>query len=77
MKKREPVFYFQAASMMGIWVLLSGIIYWLTNSLIHAYEYDDIPRATTTIVIIAMCVFCTLVALLTYVFVGLQRGRKS
>lgn len=77
MKTRNPIFYLQVASLMGIWILLSGIIYWLSNALIHAYEYGDIPAATTIITIVGMCVYSTLVAILTYVFVGLQRGRSA
>lgn len=75
---RKPVIYYcQWASLALIWFMLIGIVYFLSNSLVQAYAHDDIPTATTVISCLAMIVYCTLVGVLTYVFVGLQRGRNK
>ncbi len=71
------IFAGQTASLAGIWGLLAGVIYWLSNSLRLAFELHDLPSATVVITIVAMGVFITLVGVLTYVFVGLQRGGRK
>lgn len=71
------VFFFQIASLMGIWFLFMGIVFWLANSMKLAIEFHDAPRATLGITVLAMLVFITLAGVLTYVFVGLQLGKKK
>ena len=67
----------QVASMLGIWALFAGIIWWLANSIRHAIELRDAQSATIAITIVAMIVFIILVCILTYVFIGLRLGRES
>jgi hypothetical protein len=74
-KNGKFIFYMQVGSMLGIWIVFLGIIWWLSNSIRHAVELHDAPMATIAITILAIMVFITLVCILTYVFVGLQIGR--
>ena len=71
------IFVMQICSMLGIWALFTGIIWWLANSVRNALELHDVPNATVGVTIVAMIVFIILVGILTYVFIGLQLGRKE
>ena len=71
------IFSMQLCSMLGIWVLFTGIVWWLANSVRNALELHDAPDATIVITIVAMIVFIVLAGVLTYVFVGLQLGREE
>lgn len=75
--RRRIIFLIQLFSMLGIWAMFAGIIWWLGNSIRFALELNDAPIATIVITIIAIIVFIILVSILTYVFVGLQLGRAS
>ena len=48
---------------------------WILNLLLLSIELDDVPGASVGISIVAIPVFITLAAVLTYVFVGLQKER--
>lgn len=75
--RNKIILLMQLASMLGIWVLFSGIIWWLANSIWSSVELHDVPNATIAIAVIAMVVFLILVIILTYVFIGLQLGRDA
>jgi len=77
--EREPrwIFALQVASMMMIWVFVLGICAWILHLLRIAVRWHDVPGASVGISIVAIPVFLTGAAVLTYVFVGLHRGREE
>jgi arginine exporter protein ArgO len=70
------MFACQIASMAMIWVFVLGISYWIIHLLRLSHRLHDVPSASVGISIVAIPVFLTGAAVLTYVFVGLRRGRR-
>lgn len=66
----------QVASLALIWVLVVVIGIWVVNLLWLSYVLHDVPSATFWISIIAVPVYVTIAGVLTYVFVGLQKGKE-
>lgn len=56
-----------------IWVFVLGISWWIIHLLRLSHRWNDVPSASVGISIVAIPVFFTGAAVLTYVFVGLQR----
>jgi len=75
--RSRVIFSIQVCSLLGIWVLLLGIVYWLGRAIYNAVHLDDVVNATVVITIVAMIVFIVLVSVLTYVFIGIQLGREK
>ena len=71
------IFAMQISSLALIWVIVILVGLWVLNLLRLSYELHDVPSATFAISIIAVPVFLTIASVLTYVFVGLQRGREK
>ncbi len=67
----------QVLSVGGIWAFVLGISIWIIHLLRLASRLHDVPSASVAISIVAIPVFLTGAAVLTYVFVGLQRGRDA
>lgn len=67
----------QILSISLIWVLFTGIAVWIFNLIRQSLRLRDAPDASVAISIIAIPVFLLLASVLTYVFVGLRRGRKE
>jgi hypothetical protein len=78
MEKSEHhwTYYLQLASVAWIWVFVLGISWWILHLIQLSHQLNDVPSASVAISIVAIPVFFTGGAVLTYVFVGLQRGRK-
>ncbi len=76
---REPrwIFLLQVGSVAMIWVFVLGISGWILHLLNLARELHDVPTASVGISIVAIPVFLTGASVLTYVFVGLRRGRET
>ena len=76
---REPrwIFLLQIASVAGIWVFVFGISGWILHLLRLSHQLHDVPSASIGISIVAIPVFLTGASVLTYVFVGLRRGREE
>lgn len=76
-KRPEPgwVFALQVASVSAIWVFVLGISFWIVHLLRLSRQLHDVPSASVGISIVAIPVFLTGASVLTYVFVGLRRGR--
>ena len=76
---REPrwIFLLQVASVALMWVFVLGISAWILHLLNLSHELQDVPTASVAISIVAIPVFMTGASVLTYVFVGLQRGREK
>jgi hypothetical protein len=78
-ERRTPgwIFALQIASVGMIWVFVLGVSTWILHLLRLSHRLRDVPSASVAISIVAIPVFFIGAAVLTYVFVGLQRGRRS
>ena len=65
----------QVVSIIMIWVFVLSISAWIIHLLRLARQLNDVPSASVGISIGAIPVFLTGASVLTYVFVGLSRGR--
>ncbi len=76
--KSEPgwIWALQVVSVALIWAFVLGIGIWVINLLLLSHRLKDVPSASVGISIVAIPVFLTGAGVLTYVFVGLRRGRK-
>jgi arginine exporter protein ArgO len=76
-RQPEPkwIFALQVASVSAIWVFVLGISLWIVHLLRLSHRLHDVPSASVGISIVAIPVFLTGASVLTYVFVGLRRGR--
>lgn len=75
--QRQPgwILALQVASVAGIWVFVLGISFWVIHLLQLSRRLHDAPSASFAISIVAIPVYLTGASVLTYVFVGLRRGR--
>ena len=73
----KTIFGLQVTSLALIWVLVILIGIWVVNLLRLSHELHDVPSATFGISIIAVPVFVTIASVLTYVFIGLQKGKNK
>lgn len=71
------IFALQILSMAMIWVFALGISIWIVHLLRLSRQLQDVPSASVGISIVAIPVFLTGAAVLTYAFIGLQRGRND
>lgn len=71
------IFIFQLSSVLLIWLFVIVVTLWISNLIILSLELNDAPGASVAISLIAIPVFMTLAGILTYVFVGLQKGKKK
>lgn len=69
------IFALQVGSVAAIWVFVLGISAWILHLLRLSRQLHDVPSASVGISIVAIPVFLAGAAVLTYVFVGLRRGR--
>lgn len=74
---KKTIYILQVLSLSCIWALFTGIAIWILNLIKVSLELKDAPDASVGISIVAIPVFFTLAAVLTYVFIGLQRGKKE
>ncbi len=66
----------QLISVAWMWVFVLGISGWILHLIRLSHQLHDVPSATIGISIVAIPVFLTGASVLTYVFVGLRRGRR-
>ena len=71
------LFAFQVLSLLGIWVFVLGISAWIIRLIWIAHQLNDMPGASLAISVVAIPVFLTGASVLTYVFIGLRRGREK
>jgi ABC-type dipeptide/oligopeptide/nickel transport system permease component len=74
---RKLIKTLQILSISLIWVLFSGIAVWIFTLIRESRKLHDAPDASVGISIVAIPVFFLLASVLTYVFIGLQRGRTE
>ena len=67
----------QILSISLIWLLFTGIAIWIVNLIQVSLKLHDAPDASVAISIVAIPVFFILASVLTYVFIGLRKGRKE
>lgn len=75
--KKRTIEGFQIISISLIWVLFSGIAIWVFNLIKVSLELHDSPDASVAISIVAILIFFVLASVLTYVFIGLRKGRNE
>lgn len=75
MKENRLIFGLQVLSVVMIWAFVLGISSWIIHLIGLARRLNDVPSASVGISIVAIPVFLTGASVLTYVFVGLQRGK--
>ena len=76
-RSQRVIFALQVASVAMIWVFVLGISGWIIHLIRLSHRLDDVLSASVGISIVAIPVFLTGASVLTYVFVGLIRGRES
>ena len=75
--RKKIIFIAQIASVSLIWLFVITVTLWIINLLSLAIELHDMPGASMGISMVAIPVFATLASILTYVFVGLQKGKNK
>lgn len=68
--------FMQIASVVLIWIFVTGVTVWIFNLIAVSHKLKDAFDASVGISLVAIPVFITLASILTYVFVGLQKGRS-
>ena len=71
------IFALQVTSVSMIWLFVLSISFWILHLLRLSRRLHDVPSGSLAISIVAIPVFMLGASVLTYVFVGLQRGRES
>lgn len=74
---KKTIEVLQVISISLIWVLFTGIAVWIVNLIKESLRLHDAPDASVGISIVAIPVFFILASVLTYVFIGLRKGRKE
>ena len=74
---KKTIEVLQVISISLIWVLFAGIAVWIVNLIKESLRLRDAPDASVGISIVAIPVFFILASVLTYVFIGLRKGRKE
>ncbi|HSD63403.1 MAG TPA: hypothetical protein VLB50_06375 [Ignavibacteriaceae bacterium] len=72
----KPIFI-QIILLSFLWMLASGMTLLLINLVNVSYEVNDHQSASIAISILGIIVFWILAGILTYVLVGLYRGRRK
>ncbi len=67
----------QVVSVGMIWVFVLSIAIWILHLQRLSHRLHDVPSASVAISIVAIPVFFTGASVLTYVFIGLRRGRRG
>ena len=74
---KKAVFFFQLCSLLGIWVFSLGISAWIIYLIRLANRLHDAETGSLAISLVAIPIFLFGASVLTYVFVGLQRGKEE
>ncbi|MCL5029184.1 MAG: hypothetical protein M1480_09210 [Bacteroidetes bacterium] len=69
--------FIQIILLSFLWMLASGMTLLLINLVHVSYEVNDHQTASIAISILGIIVFWILASILTYVLVGLYKGRKK
>jgi cytosine/uracil/thiamine/allantoin permease len=77
MMNKKLIDRLQILSITLIWLLFTGIAVWILNLIRESLRLHDAPDASLGISLVAIPVFFTLASVLTYVFIGLRKGRRK
>jgi hypothetical protein len=67
----------QLLSIILMWMFLSAIVMWVINMVRVSRSLGDALTASVGISLVAVPVYSLVAAILTYVYFGLQRGRRG
>jgi hypothetical protein len=67
----------QLMSIVLMWAFLGGIVTWLVNMVRVAKALGDSLNASVAISFVAIPVYSLVASMLTYVYFGIQRGRRG
>jgi hypothetical protein len=67
----------QVLSIGVMWAFLCGVVIWILNEVKVARSLGDALTASVGISLVAIPVYTLVAAVLTYVFFGIQRGRRG
>ncbi len=67
----------QVLSIVLMWAFLAGAVTWIVNIVRVAHSLGDALTASVGISLVAIPVYTLVASVLTYVFFGLQRGRRG
>jgi cytosine/uracil/thiamine/allantoin permease len=73
---KKTIEVLQILSISLIWVLFTGIAVWIVNLIKESLKLHDAPDASVAISFVALLVFLVLASVLTYVFIGLRKGKE-
>lgn len=82
MRARRPVSERTVRTMQLLWLgvaflLIGGIVTWITHLIRTAWRLGDVPSASIGISLVAIPIFLTMLGVILYVFVGLRRDRDE
>jgi hypothetical protein len=66
----------QVLSIALMWAFLGGVVTWILNEVRVARSLGDALTASVGISLVAIPVYTLVAAVLTFVFFGIQRGRR-
>ena len=64
-------------SIVLMWAFLGGIVTWVLNMVHVSHSLGDALNASVGISLVAIPVYSLVAGILTYVFFGIQRGRRG
>jgi hypothetical protein len=67
----------QVLSIAMMWMFLGTIVTWILNEVNVARSLGDAMNASVGISLVAIPVYTLVAGVLTYVFFGIQRGRRG
>jgi CHASE2 domain-containing sensor protein len=67
----------QILSIVMMWAFLGGIVTWVLNMVRVSHSLGDALNASVGISLVAIPVYSLVAGILTYVYFGIQRGRKG
>ncbi|MFQ6605891.1 MAG: hypothetical protein ACE5D2_08830 [Fidelibacterota bacterium] len=76
-QKSTLILFIQILSLSFIWLLVVAVITWILNLISLSNYLKDAQNATLGISIVVMPIFALLAGVLTYVFVGLKKGKND
>jgi hypothetical protein len=71
------IFALQIGSVAAMWAFVLTMSGWIIHLIRLSHRLNDVPSASVGISIVAIPVFLIGATVLTYVFVGLQKGRRN
>ncbi len=67
----------QVLSIAMMWTFLGAVVTWILNEVSVARSLGDALNASVGISLVAIPVYTLVAGVLTYVFFGIQRGRRG